>query len=155
MTAPQTQGMTQGPTQGPTHGLTFGEAFSHITVGSSDMDRSMRFYDAVLAPLGLVRQKTFRAASGYGPKDFAGINLPFWILRPRDRNAASAGNGVTVAFTVPARAAVDAFHVAALSHGGTDEGAPGLRPHYHADYYGAYVRDPEGNKICAVCHAKV
>jgi catechol 2,3-dioxygenase-like lactoylglutathione lyase family enzyme len=138
-------------TAAPTHG----ESFSHITVGSSDMDRSVRFYDAVLAPLGLVRLKSFRSANGYGPKDFSGINLPFWILRPTDRKPASAGNGVTVAFTVPARAAVDAFHAAALANGGTDEGPPGLRTHYHPDYYGAYVRDPEGNKICAVCHAKV
>ena len=134
--------------------LTHGEVFSHLTVGSSDMDRSVRFYDAVLAPVGLVRLKSFRAASGYGPKDFAGINLPFWILRPHDRKAASAGNGVTVAFTVPSRAAVDAFHGAALANGGTDDGPPGLRTHYHPDYYGAYVRDPEGNKICAVCHIK-
>ncbi len=134
--------------------LTQGQIFSHLTVGSSDMDRSVRFYDAVLAPVGLVRLKSFRAASGYGPKDFAGINLPFWILRPQDRKAASAGNGVTVAFTVPSRAAVDAFHAAALANGGTDDGPPGLRTHYHPDYYGAYVRDPEGNKVCAVCHVK-
>ena len=134
--------------------LTHGQIFSHLTVGSSDMDRSVRFYDAVLAPVGLVRLKSFRSASGYGPKDFAGINLPFWILRPHDRKAASAGNGVTVAFTVPSRAAVDAFHGAALANGGTDDGPPGLRTHYHPDYYGAYVRDPEGNKICAVCHVK-
>ena len=134
--------------------LTNGEVFSHLTVGSSDMDRSVRFYDAVLAPVGLVRLKSFRAASGYGPKDFAGINLPFWILRPHNRKAASAGNGVTVAFTVLSRAAVDAFHAAALANGGTDDGPPGLRAHYHPDYYGAYVRDPEGNKICAVCHVK-
>ena len=134
--------------------LTHGQIFSHLTVGSSDMDRSVRFYDAVLAPVGLVRLKSFRAASGYGPKDFAGINLPFWILRPHDRKAASAGNGVTVAFTLPSRAAVDAFHAAALANGGTDDGPPGLRTHYHPDYYGAYVRDPEGNKVCAVCHVK-
>ena len=134
--------------------LTRGEVFSHLTVGSSDMDRSVRFYDAVLAPVGLVRLKSFRSASGYGPKDFAGINLPFWILRPHDRKAASAGNGVTVAFTLPSRVAVDAFHAAALANGGTDDGPPGLRTHYHPDYYGAYVRDPEGNKICAVCHIK-
>lgn len=134
--------------------LTRGEVFSHVTVGSSDMDRSMRFYDAVLAPLGLVRLKAFRAAAGYGPKDFAGINLPFWVLRPQDKKPATAGNGVTVAFTVAAREAVDAFHAAALSHGGTDEGAPGLRTHYHPDYYGGYVRDPDGNKICAVCHGR-
>ena len=128
--------------------------YSHITVGTSKLTRAMRFYDAALAPLGLVRLKSFRAASGYGPKDFDGINLPFWILRPQDRKPASAGNGVTVAFTVPTRAAVDAFHTAALANGGTDEGPPGLRTHYHPDYYGAYVRDPEGSKICAVCHAK-
>jgi catechol 2,3-dioxygenase-like lactoylglutathione lyase family enzyme len=137
-----------------TRGLTNGEIFSHTAVGTSDMERSSRFYDAVLAPVGLVRQKSFRIASGYGPKDFGGINLPFWILRPQDRKPASAGNGVTVAFNAPSRTAVDAFHAAALANGGTDEGAPGLRTHYHPDYYGAYVRDPEGNKICAVCHAK-
>ena len=135
--------------------LTHGESFSHITVGTSDMERSVRFYDAVLGPLGLVKAKSFKAAAGYGPKDFSGINLPFWILRPRDRQPASAGNGVTVAFTVPARAAVDAFHAAALANGGNCEGPPGIREHYHPDYYGAYVRDPDGNKICAVCHAKV
>jgi catechol 2,3-dioxygenase-like lactoylglutathione lyase family enzyme len=137
-----------------TQSLTHGESFSHVTVGTSDMDRSVRFYDAVLTPIGLARQKSFRAASGYGPKDFSGINLPFWILRPQDRKPASAGNGVTIAFTVPTRAAVDAFHAAALANGGACEGPPGLRTHYHPDYYGAYVRDPEGNKICAVCHAK-
>lgn len=146
--------MTGHLTQDLTQGLTGGDVFSHVTIGTSDMERSVRFYDAVLEPLGLVRLKSFRAASGYGPKDFSGINLPFWILRPQDRKPASAGNGVTVAFTVASRAAVDAFHAAALAHGGTDEGAPGLRTHYHPDYYGAYVRDPEGSKICAVCHAK-
>ena len=70
----------------------------------------------------------------------------------RDRNA-TAGNGSTVAFDAPSRAAVDAFHAAALEGGGTDEGAPGLRLLYHPNYYGAYVRDLDGNKLCAVCHA--
>jgi len=134
--------------------LTDGEVFSHLTIGTSDMERAVGFYDAVLAPLGLVRLKSFRAASGYGRTGFSGINLPFWILRPQDRKAASAGNGVSAAFTVPERAMVDAFHAAALSHGGTDEGAPGIRAHYHPDYYGAYIRDPEGNKICAMCHTR-
>ena len=64
-----------------TQTLTSGQVFSHTAVGTSDMERSVRFYDAVLAPIGLVRQKSFRVASGYGPKDFDGINLPFWILR--------------------------------------------------------------------------
>jgi hypothetical protein len=116
------------------------------------MAKAMRFYDAVLAPLGLFRKATHRTAIAYGPEDFSGLNPPFWVLKPYDRNGASPGNGVTVAFAVPARAAVDAFHAAALAAGGTDQGAPGIREHYHPDYYGAYVRDLEGNKICAVCH---
>jgi predicted lactoylglutathione lyase len=106
----------------------------------------------VLAPLGLVRHKTFKIAMGYAPKDFDGINAPFWLLRPHDRKDASPGNGAMMAFAAPTRAAVDAFHAAALAVGGTDEGAPGLRTHYHPDYYGAYVRDLDGNKLCAVCH---
>lgn len=81
------------------------------------------------------------------------MNEPFWILRPYDKKAASAGNGVTVAFETKSRAAVDAFHAAAMAAGATDEGPPGLRLHYHPDYYAAYVRDLDGNKICAVCHA--
>lgn len=133
--------------------LTDGSVFSHVTVGSADIARATAFYDAVLAPLGLERIKTFKIAIGYAPKGFAGINAPFWVLRPYDRKTASAGNGVTVAFATPNRQAVDAFHAAALSNGGTSEGAPGIREHYHPNYYGAYVRDPEGNKLCAVCHA--
>ena len=131
---------------------TAGEIYSHITIGAADMARAMGFYDALLAPLGFERVKTFKVAIGYAPKGFTGINAPFWVLRPYDRKAVSAGNGVTVAFTVGTRSAVDAFHAAALASGGADEGAPGIRKHYHENYYGAYIRDPEGNKICAVCH---
>ena len=76
----------------------------------------------------------------------------FWILPPHNKQPASVGNGSHTAFPAPDRAAVRAFHAAALANGGSDEGAPGLRPHYHANYYGAYVRDPDGNKIQAVCH---
>jgi len=75
------------------------------------------------------------------------------VVRPLDGAAASAGNGITVAFDAPTRAAVDAFYAAALGRGVRgDEGAPGLRPHYHPNYYGAYVRDPTATKLCAVCH---
>jgi catechol 2,3-dioxygenase-like lactoylglutathione lyase family enzyme len=126
--------------------------YSHITVGTSDMARATAFYDAVLAPLGLTRRKTYKIAIGYAPEGFDGVNEPFWVLRPYDRKAASAGNGAMVAFEATTRAAVDAFYAAALGAGGSDEGAPGLRPHYHPNYYGAYVRDPDGNKLCAVCH---
>ena len=126
--------------------------YSHITVGASKLTRAMRFYDEVLAPLGLKRTHTFKIAASYAPEGFSGVNDPFWVVRPLDQKDASPGNGVTVAFDAPSRAAVDAFHAAALAAGGTDEGRPGIREHYHPNYYGAYVRDLDGNKICAVCH---
>lgn len=126
--------------------------FSHVTVGTSKLTRALRFYDAALAPLGLQRTRTFKMGASYAPPDFSGVNEPFWVVRPLDRQAATAGNGVTVAFDAASRAAVEAFYQAALVAGGTDEGPPGLRAHYHPDYYGAYVRDLDGNKICVVCH---
>ncbi len=126
--------------------------YSHITVGTSKLTRAMKFYDVALAPLGIKRTRTFKIAASYAPEGYAETNHPFWVVRPLDGEAASAGNGVTVAFDAGTRAAVDAFHTAALAAGGTDEGPPGIRAHYHPNYYGAYVRDPDGNKICVVCH---
>jgi lactoylglutathione lyase len=72
---------------------------------------------------------------------------------PFDGQSASAGNGQMTAFTAPDRATVDRCHALSLEHGGHCEGPPGLRPQYHADYYGAYFRDPDGNKLCVVCHS--
>ena len=90
---------------------------------------------------------------GYAGYALAPETTPhFWVMLPLNGEPATVGNGVTIAFEAPDRPAVDRFHAAALAHGGTDEGAPGLRPHYHPDYYGAYVRDPDGNKLCCVCH---
>ena len=126
--------------------------FSHITIGTAHVPRAARFYDEVLKPLGMQRRKTSKAGICYAPADFGGVNEPFWVVRPLDNSAARAGNGVTVAFEAASRAAVDAFYNAAIASGGADEGAPGLRLHYHPDYYGAYARDLDGNKICAVCH---
>ena len=126
--------------------------YSHITVGTSQMNRAMRFYDAALAPLGMARKRTFKIAISYAPPDFTGVNEPFWVVRPYDKKGATPGNGVTVAFEAPTRAVVDAFHAAALAAGATDEGPPGIREHYHPNYYGAYVRDLDGNKLCIVCH---
>jgi catechol 2,3-dioxygenase-like lactoylglutathione lyase family enzyme len=126
--------------------------YSHITVGTSQMNRAMRFYDAVLAPLGMKRRRTFKIAISYASDDFSGVNEPFWVVRPYDRKDATPGNGVTVAFEAPTREAVDGFHAAALAAGATDEGPPGIREHYHPSYYGAYVRDLDGNKLCVVCH---
>ncbi len=124
--------------------------FSHVTVGTSNVPRACEFYDAVLAPLGISRTYRDDEAAGYG----TGPDGPsgFWILLPFDGGPMHPGNGVHTAFNAETRGVVDAFYAAALAHGGTDEGAPGLRPQYHEHYYGAYVRDPDGNKLQAVCH---
>lgn len=116
---------------------------SHISLGSNDPDRAMRFYDATLATLGIVRLETLEGiAAGYG-RQFP----EFWIALPGDEQQASVGNGTHVAFIAGSREAVQAFHDAALAAGGTDEGAPGPRPEYGQAYYGCFVKDPDGNKI--------
>ncbi len=122
--------------------------FSHVTVGCGDLGRAAAFFDAVLVPVGLQRRAV--APDGGPPAAcwvLPGHKLPrFYVYSPFDRKPASAGNGAMVAFAAPSPAAVDAAHAAGLAAGGTDEGAPGLRPHYGAGYYGAYLRDPDGNK---------
>lgn len=122
--------------------------YSHVTLGTNDIAKAEIFYDAVMAVLGHPVMFKQQGSAAYG--------LPtgekFFIGPPFDGGAAAPGNGAHVAFITTDRATVDAFHAAALAHGGTDEGAPGPRPHYHANYYGAYVRDPDGNKLQAVCH---
>jgi catechol 2,3-dioxygenase-like lactoylglutathione lyase family enzyme len=121
---------------------------SHITVGVSDIDRSTAFYDVVLGELGIARGKTGDGFAGWG----SGHEGGFFITLPLDRKPASVGNGVSVSFLAPSREAVDRFHAKATALGAIDEGKPGLRPHYHANYYAAYLRDLDGNKIAAVCH---
>ncbi len=126
--------------------------FSHVTLGTADIRRAVAFYDPLLAGLGLARQET-DLDRGYAGYAAAPESTPqFWLLPPFNGEPPSIGNGVTIAFEAPDRASVGRFHATALAHGGTDEGAPGLRPHYHPDYYGAYLRDPDGNKLCCVCH---
>ena len=124
--------------------------FSHITVGTNDMPRARQFYDAVLAELGWSTFTEGPHHAGYGAPD----GPQFWVLSPFDRRPAIPGNGPHVAFLAPSRGDVDRFHATALACGGTDEGAPGPRPHYHPGYYGGYVRDPDGNKLQAVCHRR-
>jgi len=123
--------------------------FSHITLGIDDFAAAEPFYDAIMKALDIpefIRVENGKAyGTATGPKLFIG---PAY-----DDKSASAGNGNHAAFLASSRAAVDAFHAAALAHGGSDEGAPGLRVHYHPNYYGAYVRDAEGNKLQAVCHS--
>lgn len=126
--------------------------YSHVTFGYTDFARSRAFYDAVMAVLGHPTLFAFDEQGMVAYGDAAGPKL--FILPPFDGDAMAPGNGVHAAFLADSRATVDAFHAAALAHGGSDEGAPGLRPHYHPNYYGAYVRDPDGNKIQAVCHSR-
>nr|WP_299503891.1 VOC family protein [uncultured Rhizobium sp.] len=120
----------------------------YVTVGTNNLERALEFYDPVLATLGYGRRVLKDDEIGYGIEGDA--RCRFWVLYPYDKQEASAGNGSMTAFLAADRAAVRAFHAAALLYGGEDEGKPGLRP-FHANFYAAYVRDPDGNKLSAVC----
>jgi catechol 2,3-dioxygenase-like lactoylglutathione lyase family enzyme len=127
----------------------------HVSIGVADLAKARDFYDRVLQTLGQVRVLDIdlpgqgMVAHGYSEPAQAAT---FWIGVPEHLNAdANRRGGVHVAFLAPNRAAVDAFYAAAMATGGSDNGKPGLRPHYHADYYGAFAFDPDGNKIEAVC----
>lgn len=118
----------------------------HLSFGVEDLERATAFYDAVLAPLGFARVWTSEKAVGYGPPG-KGDKL---ALFARPGQVVAPGAGFHLAFDAPDRAAVDAFHAAALNHGGKDEGAPGLRARYSPTYYAAFLVDPDGYKIEAV-----
>jgi len=128
---------------------------SYVYFGTNDLARATAFYDATLAPLGMPRCITNDpewdlTSAGWGIyEDGGGRELAFWIGRPFNQQPASVGNGNMVAFSAPSWKAVDGFHAAALAKGGVSEGAPGLRPQYGRDFYAAYVRDPDGAKLCA------
>lgn len=122
--------------------------FLYITLGTNDLARARRFYDAVMPTIGLIRRADEPAEVGYGADGDS--RARFWVVTPFDGAPASVGNGAMPAFEAASRAAVDAFHRTALEHGGTDEGAPGPRP-YGPGFYACYVRDPDGNKLSAVC----
>jgi catechol 2,3-dioxygenase-like lactoylglutathione lyase family enzyme len=123
----------------------------HTGVCASDFDRSKAFYTHALSAIGYALLAEF-PASVTGHTDVAGYGEPpkpdFWLSRGEPHRPR-----VHVAFRVASRATVDAFYKAALEAGGRDNGAPGCRPHYHEHYYGAFVLDPDGNNIEAVCHA--
>ncbi|MFO1105394.1 MAG: VOC family protein [Amaricoccus sp.] len=122
----------------------------HIGLKVSDLARALAFYDRALAPLGLARVMSFGgdadlpAGAGYGRDG----KPAFWISA-----GAPVSGPLHVAFVAADRAAVDAFHAAALAAGGRDNGAPGLRPHYHPRYYAAFALDPDDNNIEAVTHS--
>ncbi|MBI1251251.1 MAG: VOC family protein [Alphaproteobacteria bacterium] len=131
-------------------------ALDHISIGVTNMQRAKAFYDAVLAPLGMqpvypVEINGQLVGVGYGDTP---DKPTFWIQFPINGQPASMGNGVHIAFTAATREAVDAFYLAALDQGGAEDGRPGLRTEYHPSYYAAFIRDPDHNKIEAVCHAE-
>jgi catechol 2,3-dioxygenase-like lactoylglutathione lyase family enzyme len=119
----------------------------HVTISVGDIERSKAFYDQTLRPLGIERlHADGESFAGYG----ANRRAFFWIgLRD------TPPTGVHVAFTAPDRQTVDQFHAVALAAGGQDNGPPGLRPHYHQHYYGAFILDPDGHNIEAVCHQPI
>ncbi|HWY23737.1 MAG TPA: VOC family protein [Nevskia sp.] len=124
----------------------------HIGFSVSDLARSRAFYEQALAPLGVVKimELTAEQTGGNGHVGFGENGKPYFWIGDRADNALRGC--LHVAFVANDRAAVDAFHRAALAAGGKDNGAPGLRPHYHASYYGAFVVDPDGHNVEAVCH---
>lgn len=124
--------------------------FLYITLGTNDLARAICFYDPVMATLGLTRARALDTEIGYSAPDDTRCRL--WITRHFDGRPATVGNGSMPALVAATRDAVDAFHRAALAHGGSDEGAPGLRP-FGPSFYACYVRDPDGNKLSAVCEA--
>lgn len=115
---------------------------SHVSLGTNDFARATAFYDAVLPTLGCRRVMEHPGAVAYG-KAFP----EFWVQTPVDGAAATIGNGTHVGFIAANKAAVDAFHAAALKAGATDDGTPGPREEYGAPYYGCFLRDPDGHKI--------
>lgn len=121
----------------------------HTGITVSDFEASKAFYDRAMAPLGASLLMTVPAEHTGGAKVGGyGRDRPVFWLHESD----AGGQKLHIAFTARSRAEVDAFHKAALDAGGRDNGAPGLRTHYHPNYYGAFVFDPDGNNIEAVCH---
>jgi len=119
---------------------------SHVSVGVTDMARSLAFYDAVLATIGarrVLEEGGFAVAYG---RQFP----EFWVQMPANGAPPSVGNGTHIGFAAASRAQVNAFHAAALAAGGIDDGAPGPREHYGPEYYGSFIRDPDGHKIEAM-----
>jgi len=119
----------------------------HLSLGSNDVNSARAFYDPLMSLLGLRLLKHSDRSLHYGASD-----IIFSIETPIDGLPATAGNGAHVAFQAPDRETVRRFHVTALALGGVDEGGPGIRDNYNANYFGAFVRDLDGNKIEAVTY---
>jgi catechol 2,3-dioxygenase-like lactoylglutathione lyase family enzyme len=125
---------------------------SHVFIGITDFDRALVFYQPIMAALNL---QTKFCDPGKPWAGWMSTDAPrplFVIGTPFDEHPATPGNGQMIALLAPSREIVSRCHALALANGGSCEGPPGLRPHYHPDYYGAYMRDPDGNKLCVCCH---
>ncbi len=118
----------------------------YATIGAVDVEAALPFYDAVLGAIGYERAFFDQGWAGYGPKGSEAQTL--YVCPPHDGQPARAGNGIMLGFLAPGKDAVAAAYAAGLAHGGTDEGAPGPRPADSTTFWGAYLRDPTGNKIC-------
>jgi catechol 2,3-dioxygenase-like lactoylglutathione lyase family enzyme len=122
---------------------------AYATVGTLDHATSVRFYDAVLATIGWSAHVNYPGWRAY-TLGGSGEGFLLWVCEPFNHEPATPGNGTMVGFMVKSHAEVEAFYHAALALGGTDEGAPGVRPQYGPDWYSAYMRDPAGNKLSVV-----
>lgn len=122
----------------------------HVSIGVRDIAAARGFYDAALGALGYARKYEGADSLGYG-----GDGIAFWLSQTAHPVPADPASGLHFCFTAPSRAAVDAFHAAALGAGGGDNGRPGLRPDYSATYYAAFVTDPDGYRLEAHCESPV
>jgi catechol 2,3-dioxygenase-like lactoylglutathione lyase family enzyme len=122
--------------------------FTHVTVGTNDPDKARAFYDAVFGALGIPGQHTPKGA-WYGHPDPEVGSGAFFVTTPRDEQAATHANGGTIGFKAESAAQIDAWYAAGMANGGSDEGPPGPRD-YGMPLYAAYLRDPDGNKLCAL-----
>ncbi len=127
--------------------------FSHVFVGVSNFDRALAFYRALMPVLGIQERFCEPERPWAGWQSHPEPRPLFLIGKPYNSEPHVVGNGEMVALLAMSRQAVDRAYAVALASGGSSEGAPGLRPEYHANYYGAYFRDTEGNKLCVACHS--
>jgi catechol 2,3-dioxygenase-like lactoylglutathione lyase family enzyme len=121
----------------------------HVSIAVRDLAAATRFYEAVLAPVGMTRLETRATTVGFG-KSYP----EFWLNLRKDMPPAAPDNGAHICLRARSTEIVDAFHAAALAAGGASDGAPGLRPHHGEGYYAAFIRDPDGNRIEAVTFVK-
>jgi len=119
---------------------------NHVSIGSADIAKARKFYDAALKPLGYTCLSKDETSAGYGEKD-----AQFWVLKAEQKAGQQPETGLHLCFDAPTRKSVDAFHKAALAAGGKDNGKPGVRENYSPSYYAAFVVDPDGHHIEAYC----